>query len=300
VTDLPYGYWPLPERPPLEWPDGKRIAFYVGLNIEHFELGKPSTSLSPVTATLELDPLNHGWRDYGTRVGIWRVMELLDQHDIRASVLLNSAVCDEYPQIIEAGREREWAWCGHGRTNSALWAGMDVEEEREQLAALAARLEEATGTKPTGWLGPALTETANTPKLLAEQGFTYTLDWCCDDQPFPLDPALGRIVSLPYAIEVNDIVLFLGAGAGGADFTQAVRDQFDVLHAEAERGVGSVMCVAIHPFLVGQPFRARYLQEALAYVCGHDDVWVTTSDDIAAWYLEHHYDDALARMSGGA
>jgi len=300
VTNHAYSYWPLPERPPLEWPDGKRLAFYVGLNIEHFEVGKPSTSLSPVTASLELDPLNHGWRDYGTRVGIWRVMELLDEHGVRASVLLNSAVCDEYPQVVEAGRERGWAWCGHGLTNSGLWTGMEIEEEREQLAALVARLEAATGTKPTGWLGPALTETVNTPRLLAEQGFTYTLDWCCDDQPFPLTPESGRMISLPYAIEVNDIVQFLGAGVTGADFAQVVRDQFDVLHAEAQRGVGSVMCLAIHPFLVGQPFRARYLQEALAYVCGHDDVWVTTSDEIANWYLEHYYDDALAQLAGGA
>jgi peptidoglycan/xylan/chitin deacetylase (PgdA/CDA1 family) len=289
-----YSYSPIHKRPKLELPNGARLAFWIGLNIEHFEIGKPSTSIHPGTAGLTPDPLNHGWRDYGARVGIWRMIEQLDAHGIRPSALVNSMVCDEYPQIIEAGRERGWAWCGHGRTNSRYWTGMEIDEEREELAAVVTRLEEATGSRPAGWLAPALTTTANTPALLAEQGFTYIMDWCADDQPFPLRPELGRMISVPYAIEVNDIVQFLGMGATGRDFAQVVRDQFDCLHREAERGIGSAMCLAIHPFVLGQPFRARYLDEALAHICAHDDVWITTSDEIAAWYLEHHYDGAVA------
>jgi peptidoglycan/xylan/chitin deacetylase (PgdA/CDA1 family) len=299
MPDTPYAYWPWSERPPLEWPDGKRLAFYVGLNIEHFEVGKPSTSLFAGTVGLELDPLNHGWRDYGTRVGVWRLMELLDEHGMRASCLVNSMVCEEYPQVIAAGVERDWAWCGHGHTNSAYWTAMDEESERAELATVVERLEAATGKKPTGWLAPALTQTANTPRLLAEHGFTYVMDWCCDDQPFPMRPELGRLIGLPYAIEVNDISMFLGVGTNASEFAQIARDQFDVLYEDAQRGVGSVMSLAIHPFLVGQPWRLKYLRDFLAHVADHDDVWVTTSDEIADWYLEHHYDDALASMPGG-
>jgi allantoinase len=291
-----YDYWPITQRPPLEWPEGKGLAFWIGLNIEHFELGKPSTSIAPVTAGLPVDPMNHGWRDYGTRVGVWRLIELLDSLELRASVLLNSDVCAEYPQIVEAGNERGWAWLGHGKNNSNLWTGMELEQEREALAAMVAELRRGTGKDPKGWLGPALTETSNTPELLAEQGFTYVLDWCADDQPFPLNVEAGRMISLPYSVELNDITLFLGTGTQGADFAQLVSDQFEVLHAESKRRPGAVMALSLHPFLINQPFRHKYLAQVLEYVRGHDDVWFATSDEIADWYLERYYDGAVAAL----
>src|SRR5262245_18547601 len=167
-----YPYWPRPERPSLEWPDGKRLAFYVGLNIEHFHHGKPATAIFPLTAAHEIDPLNQGWRDYGPRVGIWRLADLLDEYGLRASVLLNTEVCDESPQIIAAGQSRGWAWCGHGHTNSQMWVGFDEDEERAAIESVVARVEAGTGQRPRGWLAPVLTETPRTPKLLAEQGFT--------------------------------------------------------------------------------------------------------------------------------
>lgn len=291
---VPYRYWPREGRPAFEWPDGKRLAVYVGLNIEHFELGKPATAIFPPSTTLELDPLNYGWRDYGTRVGVWRLIDLLDAHEIRASVLLNADVCDQYPQIIEAGIERRWAWCGHGRANSSWWTGMEIEEERAALAEIVDTLTAATGSSPRGWLGPALTETPNTVKLLAEQGFTYVMDWPCDDEPFPLDPeAAEGMISVPYSVEVNDAVAILGWGMGAEDFSDMIRDQFEVLHREARQRGGAVMPISLHPFIVGHPFRIKYLERALAEICSHDDVWVTTSDEIAAWYLEHEYERAL-------
>lgn len=296
----PYDYWPIVERPPLEWPGGKRLAFYIGLNIEHFELGKPSTAISPAHATLPVDPLNHGWRDYGTRVGIWRMIDLLDEYELPVTALLNSEVPERYPQIVEAGNERGWAWCGHGRTNSELWTGLELEEERAAIAALVEKLTRATGRAPKGWLGPALTETINTPELLAEHGFTYVMDWCNDDQPYPLNVRSGRMISVPYSIEVNDIPLFLDIGVTGPDFRQVVVDQFDVLYAESRRRSGAVMALSLHPFLINQPFRHKYLEQALAHVTAHDDVWITTSDEIAGWYFERYYDDAVAVLAGRA
>ncbi len=292
----PYTYWPIAGRPPVDWPDGKRLAFYVALNIEHFEPGKPSTALFPPTTSLPVDPLNHGWRDYGTRVGIWRMIDLLDAYGMRASVLLNSEVCAHYPQIVEAGRQRDWVWLAHGFTNSSLWTGMDPVEEREAFRRLLEQFVSGTGTRPKGWLGPALTETAATPEILAENGLTYLLDWCADDQPFPLDVPGHRMISVPYSIEVNDIPAFLAHGATAADFEQMMVDQFDLLHEEAKRHSGAVMSISLHPFLINQPFRHRYLERFLAYVARHDDVWITTSDDIADWYLEHYYDDAIAAI----
>ncbi|MCT2589647.1 polysaccharide deacetylase family protein [Streptomyces sp. N2-109] len=282
-----YDYSPITEREPLYWPGGARVAFYVGLNVEHFHLGTPSTSLNEATAALVPDPLNHGWRDYGPRVGIWRVMQTLDRHGVRASVLLNSDVCHHYPQIIRAGRERDWAWLAHGRTNSVLPAGTSEEEERAELADIVATIEKSTGTRPRGWLGPALNETFRTPALLAELGLNYVLDWTSDDQPYRLN--VPGMLSVPYSVELNDLGLFTMHGMTGPAFVQTVKDQFDQLYADSAES-GRVMALALHPFVIGQPFRAPYLDQALAYITGHPDVWVTTSDEIAAHY---------ARTTGG-
>ncbi|MEU5867962.1 polysaccharide deacetylase family protein [Nonomuraea sp. NPDC047529] len=276
-----YAYDPIVDRPPIRWPGDARVAFYVGLNVEHFLFGRPSTSLNEATSALVPDPLNHGWRDYGPRVGFWRVTECLDRHGVRASVLLNSSVCDHYPQIIQAGTARDWAWVAHGRTNSVLPSGMSEDEERAELAAMVATIEKATGRRPRGWMGPALNETLRTPALLAELGLSYVLDWTCDDQPFRLN--VPGMLSVPYSVEVNDLGLFTAHGMTGPDFLQLVKDQFDQLYADSATS-GRVMALALHPFVIGQAFRAKYLDQALAYIAGHPGVWLTTSDEIAAHY----------------
>jgi peptidoglycan/xylan/chitin deacetylase (PgdA/CDA1 family) len=276
-----YDYSPIIERDPVRWPGGARVAFYVGLNIEHFLLGRPSTSFYDQTAALVPDPLNHGWRDYGPRVGIWRLTEIFDRHGIRPSVLLNSDVTIEYPQIIKAGRERNWAWLAHGRNNSTLQAGMPVDEERAYLADVVGTIERATGSRPRGWLGPGLTETPQTPRLLAGLGLNYLLDWTNDDQPYWLN--VPGMLSVPYSVELNDLGLFTMRGLTGPQFLQTVKDQFDQLYADSASS-GRVMALALHPFVSGQPFRARYLDQALEYITGHPGVWLTTSDEIAAHF----------------
>ena len=292
-----YDYSPLSSRPRLEWPDGKRLAFWIGLNVEYYELDKPSTSIFPGTASLTPDPLNYGWRDYGPRVGVWRMMSALDDLGLRASVMLNSDVCRFYPQIVEEGLRRDWAWLAHGKNNSIFQGGMSLDEERAYLADVVGTIEGAIGRRPQGWLGPALTETPNTPELLAELGLTYVCDWCCDDQPFPLNVKSGPLISVPYSIEVNDIPLFLGKGLSGEDFYRVVVDQFDVLYEESERS-GRVMALGLHPFIVNLPFRHKYLLRALEHVLGHEGVWATTADDIAAWYLDR-YHPATRQLVGG-
>lgn len=271
-----FDYSPITERPPLAWPDGKRVACYVGLNVEAFLPDRPSTSIWPLDLTP--DPLNHGWRDYGARVGIWRTIDILDKYGVRASTLLNSLVAEEHPQIIKAGVERDWAWLAHGRTNSILHTGLERAEERQTLTEIADTIEAATGRRPKGWMGPALTETVHTPELLAELGFQYVLDWTNDDQPYELK--VPGMLSVPYTVELNDLGLFL-RGLTGPDFLQMVKDQYDVLRAEDG---GRVMALALHPFVIGQAFRAKYLDLALAYLTAQPDVWVTTSDEIAAHY----------------
>lgn len=274
-----YDYSPLPARPRLGWPDGKRVAFYVGLNIEHFLPGQPSTSIWPLD--IKPDALNHGWREYGERVGIWRIIDILDRYGLRASALINSLVTEHNPQIIEAGTERNWAWLAHGRTNSELHTGYEPDEERRILTDITGTIEKATGQRPKGWMGPALTETDNSPRLLSELGYQYVLDWTNDDQPYRLN--VPGMLSVPYTVELNDLGIFL-RGLTGPDFLQMVKDQYDVLR-EDSAGTGRVMALALHPFVIGQPFRAKYLDLALQYIAAQSDVWLTTSDDIAAHYV---------------
>ncbi|WUJ69991.1 polysaccharide deacetylase family protein [Kribbella soli] len=270
-----YDYSPITERPALDWPDGKRVAFYVGLNIEHFLPDEPSTSIWPID--VKPDALNHGWREYGARVGIWRTIDILDRYGVRASALVNSMVAESNPQIIKAGVERDWAWLAHGQTNSVLHTGYEPDEERRILTDITSTIEAATGKRPKGWMGPALTETHNTPELLGELGYQYVLDWTNDDQPYRLN--VPGMLSVPYTLELNDLGLFL-RGLSGPDFLQMVKDQYDVLREEG----GRVMALALHPFVIGQPFRAKYLNLALEYIAAQSDVWLTTSDDIAAHY----------------
>jgi peptidoglycan/xylan/chitin deacetylase (PgdA/CDA1 family) len=292
-----FAYSPITDRSPIRWPGGARVAFYLGLNIEHYQVDKPSTSIFGGTAALAPDPLNYGWRDYGPRVGIWRMLQSLDRHGVRATALLNSDVCSRYPQIVQAGLERDWAWVAHGRDNSTFQAGMSREEERAYLTEVVDTIEAATGRRPRGWLGPALTETFETPSLLAELGLQYTLDWCNDEQPYEL--AVPGMYSVPYSIELNDVSLFVSRSFTGPEFLQAVRDQLDQLYEDSAES-GRVMALCVHPFSVSQPFRHRYFDQALEYIAGHSGVWLATSDEILDVYRAQRGGEAEAELEGGA
>ena len=276
-----FAYSPIVQRPALQWPHNARVAFYVGLNVEHFNVDRPATSIYSDTSNLVPDPLNYGWRDYGARVGIWRMIESFDRYGIRPSVLLNSDVAERYPQIIHAGQARDWAWLAHGKNNSTLQADMTIDAERGYLTDVVDTIERATGRRPRGWLGPALTETFHTPQLLADLGLQYVLDWTNDDQPYPL--SVPGMLSVPYSVELNDIGLFVGKSLSGSDFVQIVKDQLDQLY-EDSTGSGRVMALALHPFVIGQAFRRKYLDQALDYVVNHPGVWITTADEIADHY----------------
>ncbi|TNC29456.1 polysaccharide deacetylase family protein [Amycolatopsis alkalitolerans] len=273
-----YPYSPIASRPPLSFPNGARLAFYAGLNIEHFRIGTPF----PGTAGTVPDPMSYGWRDYGNRVGIWRLMDLFDDVGIRATGIINSEVCTEYPEIIKAGVERNWAWVAHGKTNSIFQAGMAPDEEEQFLAEMFATLDASLPARPRGWLGPGLNETFTTPRLLAEAGLTYLLDWCCDDQPFPLN--IPGMLSVPYGIDVNDYVLFTSNPAlTGPDYERIVLDQFEQLLDDSAT-TGRVLALPLHTFIVGQPFRAKYLARVLRAITSTPEVWVCTGDDIAEHY----------------
>jgi allantoinase len=279
-----FDYSPIARRAPLRLPNGARVAVWVVPNVEHFHFDKGGIALTEATAGLRPDVLNYGWRDYGVRVGIWRIMELMERQGFTATVSLNSEVCRHYPQIIEEGNRLGWEWMAHGQTNSKLITGLAEDEERRIIADVLGTIEQATGKRPRGWLGPALTETTNTLDLLAEAGVQYVADWCNDDQPYRMKTRSGAVVAMPYTLEVGDIPAFLGRGGSAEAFAQTIIDQFDVLYAEGAR-TARVMNIAIHPFLIGHAFRAKHFERALAHIRAHDQVWITRGCDILDWYL---------------
>jgi allantoinase len=294
-----FPYSPITRRPPIRWPNGARVAVWVGVNIEAHVHGKPAisnTSIFPLTRDLVPDPFNEGWRMYGTRVGIWRMIDVIDNLSLPTSVLLNSDVCHLFPEIIEEGTKRNWVWLGHGKNNSTDQIAMSYENETTYLQSVTDAIIRGTGQKPKGWLGPALTETENTPDILAELGYTYICDWPHDDQPVPMNVSRGQMITVPYSVELNDIPLFVGKNLTGEDFCRIVADQFDVLYEESAES-GRVMSLPLHPFVVNVPFRHKYLERALRYLVEHEGAWVTTADAIADYYYEHYYDEAVAGVA---
>ena len=282
-----YPYWALPERPVIRWPNGARLAFWVVPNVEHFRFEQATAS----PGRPGLDVLSFAARDYGNRVGVWRMMDVLDKYGIRATVALNADVCRYYPQIIAAGNARRWEWMGHGITNSERLGGLDEGQEREVIQTTVRAIAGSSGVAPRGWLSPGLFETPHTPDLLAEAGITYLGDWVADDQPFPIRVRQGRLLSVPYAPEVADQAAFGRKNWTAEQFYQMFCDQFDVLYAEGERS-GRVMALSLHPYLIGHPYRAKWLDKALAYATEHEGVWLATGGEIADWYYEHHYAEA--------
>jgi len=261
-----FPYSAIIDRPPVRWPNGAKLAVWVVPNIEHFHL--ELTANAP-------DVRNYSRRDYGNRVGIWRLMEVLEKNGIRGTVALNGEVGTYYPRVLEEAIKLKWELMGHGVTNSSLLTGLAIEEEAAVIAKTKSAIE-AYGQKMKGWLGPGLTETWNTLDLLHHAGVEYVCDWVNDDLPYRMR---NGIYSIPYSIELNDMPLFNNPTISIDDFEKRIRDTFEVLYAEGDRG-GRVMCIALHPFLTGVPHRIRYLDRALSYIASHDQVWLATGSEI--------------------
>ncbi len=281
-----FPYSAIVDRPVLRWPGGARVAVWIIPNIEHFLFDRPSASVTQVTTRYVPDVLNYSWRDYGVRVGVWRMLEIMERHGFRGTAALNADACDRYARILEEGRRLGWEWMAHGTNNSTIVNQQTEDEERALIGAVARTVERATGTRPRGWLGPALTESHRTPDLLAEAGFEYVADWVNDEQPYPLRVRSGALISIPYSIEINDIPAFLDGHRSAEDFARMICDQFDVLYEDGAK-TGRVMAICLHPFLIGHPYRSKYLDRALAHIASRQDVWRATGHEIVAWYREH-------------
>lgn len=280
-----YAYRGIKGRAVYDWPNGKRLAVYIGLNLEHFAFGEGlGAELAP--GGPQPDVLNYAWRDYGNRVGAWRMLDLFDALKFPASVLVNASLYDYCPDLVGGFARRGDEIVGHGRTNSERQGMLSEAEEKMLIAETTAAIARAEGKAPAGWLGPWISESRVTPDLLAEQGYTYLLDWCMDDQPIWFRTRTGRILAVPYPQEVNDVPAIMARKMNADAFADMIVDSFDEM-LDQSREAPLVMGIALHPYLVGQPYRLRHLRRALQHVATYaGDIWITRAGDIAAHCLK--------------
>jgi peptidoglycan/xylan/chitin deacetylase (PgdA/CDA1 family) len=283
----PFPYSPINRRPAFALPGGARVALWVITNIEFFPLDRAmpgDANERPKGA--EGTPMVRHWaqRDYGNRVGVFRLMDVLSRRGIRSTVALNSDVCDYHPEIIEDCLKLGWEFMGHNRTNVERLNEVPPEKERELIGHCLERIARATGRRPAGWLGSGLQETWNTLDHLAEAGCLYVADWVNDDQPYLMDIGGRRLVSVPYSYETNDTAAIVRSRYTPLEFERMICDQFDVLWREGEQSA-RVMAICLHPYVTGQPHRVAALERALDHILAHDGVWKATGEEIARHYL---------------
>ena len=276
-----YDYTAWRGRTPYAWPGGAKLAVYLGVNLEHFAFGEGlGAELAP--GGPQPDVLNFAWRDYGNRVGGWRLLDLLDEVAMPATVLLNSAMYDYAPDLVAAHRARGDEMAGHGRTNSERQSVLPEAEERRLIADSTEAIARHEGSAPRGWLSPWIAESRTTPDLLAEAGYRYTMNWCADDAPVWMRTRGGPLLAMPYPQEVNDIPAIVARRESAEAFARMIVDDFEErLRQVRADGLPQVMGIALHPYIIGQPHRLRVLRRALSVVAqARGDVWITTAGAI--------------------
>ncbi len=275
-----YDYLPITERQPYRWPNGARLAIFTALNVEVFPFAE-GMGVELAGAQPQPDVVNYSWRDYGNRVGFWRLMELLDEFEIPVSMLMNTELFEHCPQIVSAIRKRGDEFVGHGRTNAERQGTMPENEERALIAQVVETFRKETGEAPAGWLGPWVSESFVTLDLLQEAGFKYHLDWTADDQPIWMKTRGGRILSIPYVRPTNDLPMMHRYQVTPEQYADLLIDQFDEMLVQS-RETPLVFCLSFHPYFAGHAFRLKHLRRVYKHIKSNaDKVWWAHTGQIA-------------------
>lgn len=283
-----FSFSAFPTRRPIKWPNRARVALWIVPAVEYLDVVPPEGWWKPDAFPTGLDVRSWSHRDYGNRVGIWRVMETLDKFGLRGTSAVNSIICERYPDIVEESLKRGWEIMAHGEVNTrVITSQLPPDQERDLIAHSREAIKSLTGKLPAGWLSPQLGESKNTPGLVAEAGFTYIADWCNDDQPYPVHVRSGQLVAVPYSVEVNDLAVIVNQNQTAWQFEQVGKDHFDQLYEESAQ-TGMVMCIGLHPYCIGQPFRIKYLEGLLSHIMSHSGVWAATGSEIADYYYANY------------
>ena len=276
-------YSPIVNRPKLRLPNGERVVVWTIVNVENWSPEGPMPRAvlpPPMGQPLLPDIPNWAWHEYGMRVGFWRFMEVLTKRNLKASFAVNGSACTVYEEACRAAHEAGWDFIGHGFVQRPMHR---VDDQAQAIRQTMAAIETLTGTPPRGWESPGLTETMETLDLLAAEGIEYVCDWCMDDQPVTMRTTSGPIVSVPYTVEINDVVMTALQGHRSDEIYRRGVDHFDRLYLE---GVDQprVMAISIHPYLTGAPHRIKYLEMLYDYILGHDNVAMMTGAEILDWF----------------
>jgi len=279
-----FAYSALPQRPKLKLPNGARMAVYVMVNLEEWNIEKPIAReyvTSPAGVPTVPNIPNWAWHEYGMRVGIWRVMDALAARNIKASVSINARVCEgEGEPVARAALEAGWDFMGHGYAQAAMHI---VEDQRQVIQKSFDVLKAYTGKDPKGWLGPGLHETLDTLDYLAETGFKYVCDWPMDEQPFDMATSAGPIMAMPYSFELSDLPMMVVHAYESDTWLRRAIDQFDRLYEESADNP-RVMAMGIHPYIMGVPHRIKYFEAAYDHMLKKKDVWFASADEIYDWF----------------
>jgi allantoinase len=273
------------DRPRLALPDGKRVAVFLVVNVEAWDIDRPmprQVLTAPQGASVIPDLPNWAWHEYGMRVGFWRLKAALDAHGIAPSMTINGVVPAAYPRVTKAARDAGWEFMGHGLQQTATHR---VEDQRGMIRDTITALGAASGHEIVGWLAPGLTETLDTPDLLAEAGIGYCADWVVDDLPCEMRTAHGTLLTMPYSVELNDIPIMMIQHHRAEEFFHRTVAQFDRLYAEAETQGAKVMGLAVHPYISGVPHRIGWFEKALAHMAAQPGTLFWQGRQIMDWYL---------------
>ncbi|MEN9772821.1 MAG: hypothetical protein RJA58_1464 [Pseudomonadota bacterium] len=280
-----FPYSGISQRPSFSWSGGKKLALYVALNVEHFPFGAP-TGIDLDRETKPWSQRSWLWREYGNRVGGWRMADLFDHYEMNLGVIVNAANYSHCPELVARFRDRGDELIGHGISNGTQRPiDMDEQTERDMIRQVTEIMTQADGVRPTGWLSPYLTPSDKTPDLLAQAGYEYLLDWgLCDEQPVWMNTDHGKILSVPYPIELNDQPAIVGRRLTASGYADTIIDQFDEL-MRVSRDQPVVFPISLHTFVMGQPYRMAQLRRALDHIMARrNEIWVTRPVDVARYY----------------
>jgi allantoinase len=275
-------------RPRIEWPGGKTVAVWVAPNLEYYEIDPPANPQRRPWTRPHPDVVGFSHRDHSNRVSHWRMAELMSKYGFPGSVSLSVALCQHHPDVVADANQRGWEFFSHGIYNTRYAYGMDEAQERAIIEDSIRTVREATGQRIRGWLAPALTHTTRTLDLIAEYGLDYTCDLYHDDQPQPVRVKSGRLISMPYSLEVNDHYGFFVYNMSPREYADALIRQYERLAREGERS-GTVMCIPLHAYLIGQPHRIGPFAQVLRHIAGDGRAWIARAGEIADHYCAHHY-----------
>lgn len=274
-----YDYLPYRGRPKLTWPDGKTCAVWVAPNLEYYELDPAANPHRKSWTKPHPDVVGYSHRDHANRVSHWRMAEMMSKHGFPGSVSLSVALCDHIPEVVEDAAQRGWEFFSHGIYNTRYSYGMDEAQERAIIEDSIETVERTTGQRIRGWLAPALTHTPRTLDLIAEYGLDYTCDLYHDDQPTNIKVKSGQLTAIPYSLEVNDHYGFFIYNMSPREYADTLIRQYDRLADEGAQS-GTVMCIPLHSYLIGQPHRIGAFEEVLEHIAADGRAWITKAGDI--------------------